>query len=670
MGIPPPLSPPPAPRRRGRRSSSATNHPQQQPPPSLLLLLLLAAAVAVASSGGGGSGFSASALRLPILGTVLPTRRSSHPSSSFATSPEPSLACRVPRGGADFVGDGDGDDDSTDSEGGGSPPGLPDYYGGQRRPDQQQPQQQYPQQPPQYPQQPPQYPHRSQQPPQQQQWQQEPSLPGQGGGGGGGVPPPDLPPGPGDGYSDRMPPRLPPRGYHQQQQQQQQQQFGAQPQRYGPPPPRSQMPGQAQGGGQPQSQSQSQTQTQTQQPKDTTEATLEDLEALADFDKDMIFKGLKKMYRKKIMPLEISSRYGHFHSSPLSPSDFEAKPMVLLLGQYSVGKTSFIRYLLGRDFQGMRIGPEPTTDRFVSIMHGRSDKIVPGAALCSQADRPFRGLSPFGNNFLSRFEGVEMDSPILRNITLVDTPGILSGQKQMIGRNYDYEAVMKWFAERADLIIIMFDAHKLDISDELKRVIELMRPHSDKVRVVLNKADSVSTQQLMRVYGALMWSLGKVMNTPEVCRVYMGSFWGAPLQNTEQARLLTQEKVDLFNDIARLPQGAVMRRINELVKRARSVKVHAYIIHYLRKQMPYKPWGRREKQQKMIDNLDREFVMCARRYELPRGDFPDVRPFRQALMEVKDLATEFQKLDKKMVKEMEQVFSVEIPTLLEQARNS
>ena len=26
----------------------------------------------------------------------------------------------------------------------------------------------------------------------------------------------------------------------------------------------------------------------------------------------------------------------------------------------------------------------------------------------------------------------------------------------------------------------------------------------------------------MRVYGALMWSLGKVLNTPEVVRVYIG----------------------------------------------------------------------------------------------------------------------------------------------------
>ncbi len=55
---------------------------------------------------------------------------------------------------------------------------------------------------------------------------------------------------------------------------------------------------------------------------------------LSTFDKEYILKGLARLYRKKILPLELSSRYGHFHSPPLSPSDFVAPPMVLLLGQY------------------------------------------------------------------------------------------------------------------------------------------------------------------------------------------------------------------------------------------------------------------------------------------------------------------------------------------------
>ena len=66
----------------------------------------------------------------------------------------------------------------------------------------------------------------------------------------------------------------------------------------------------------------------------------------------------------------------------------------------------------------------------------------------------------------------------------------------------------------------------------------------------------------------------------------IGSFWDQPLKLEDNRVILEREKHDLIQEMMSLPQNAVVRRINELVKRARSVKVHAFIIHYLKKQMP------------------------------------------------------------------------------------
>eukprot|EP00246_Nothoceros_aenigmaticus_P012360 TRINITY_DN3806_c0_g1_i2.p1 TRINITY_DN3806_c0_g1~~TRINITY_DN3806_c0_g1_i2.p1 ORF type:complete len:348 (+),score=68.63 TRINITY_DN3806_c0_g1_i2:592-1635(+) len=344
--------------------------------------------------------------------------------------------------------------------------------------------------------------------------------------------------------------------------------------------------------------------------------------------------------------------------------------MVMLLGQYSTGKTTFIKHLLRCGYPGAHIGPEPTTDRFVVVMGGTDERNVPGNTIAVQADMPFSGLTRFGTAFLSKFECSQMPHPLLEHISFVDTPGVLSGEKQRTQRSYDFTGVTEWFAAKCDMILLLFDPHKLDISDEFKRVIGSLRGHDDKIRVVLNKADQVDTQQLMRVYGALMWSLGKVLNTPEVMRVYIGSFNDKPINEGAIGpigrELFEREQNDLLADLKDIPRKACDRRINEFVKRARAAKIHAFIISHLKREMPAM-MGKTKVQQRLIDELDLEFAKVQREYHLPAGDFPSVEHFRERLSGYN--IDKFEKIRPKMIQAVDDMLGHDIPNLLKKFRN-
>jgi hypothetical protein len=197
---------------------------------------------------------------------------------------------------------------------------------------------------------------------------------------------------------------------------------------------------------------------------------------------------------------------------------------------------------------------------------------VAGNALTSQPDTPFHSLKKFGTNFLNRLEAAALPAPILKRVTLIDSPGVLSGEKQR-ERGYDYNGVVRWYAQHSDRILLLFDAYKLDLSDEFKDVMKLIQGYDKKVRVVLNKADGVSPQDLMRVYGALMWNVGGVISAAEVPRVYIGSFWDRPWMHVGMLDLMEAEENDLIEDLVTLPQNNVMNKINEIARRARVVEV-------------------------------------------------------------------------------------------------
>jgi len=376
---------------------------------------------------------------------------------------------------------------------------------------------------------------------------------------------------------------------------------------------------------------------------------------------DNVTAGLQSVYKQKLLPLEKEYNFHDFHSPILNDADFDARPMVMLVGQYSTGKTTFIRYLLESDFPGIRIGPEPTTDRFIAVMHDDNEGVIPGNALVVDPKKQFRPLSKFGNAFLNRFQCSNTNSEVLKGISIVDTPGILSGEKQRTDRGYDFIGVLEWFAERVDRILLLFDAHKLDISDEFRRSIEALRGHDDKIRIVLNKADMVDHQQLMRVYGALMWSLGKVLGTPEVARVYIGSFWDQPLRYDMNRRLFEAEEQDLFADLQSLPRNAALRKLNDLIKRARLAKVHAYIISSLRKDMP-SMFGKENKKKELIKNLDSLYAQIQREHQISPGDFPDINRMKEQL--VHHDFSKFRLLDKRFLEKVDKMLAEDISKLM------
>lgn len=300
----------------------------------------------------------------------------------------------------------------------------------------------------------------------------------------------------------------------------------------------------------------------------------------------------------------------------------------------------------------------------MALIHGQDHKIVKGNTLTVMPELPFFGLSQFGSKFLNHFNGSVADSPLLEHMNMIDTPGILSGEKQRMSREYPFSKTAKWFADRSDLILLLFDAHKLDISDEFKEVVETIRPHNDdKIRCVLNKADSVERDQLVRVYGSLMWSMGKLFSTPEVVRVYTGSYWDKPLLHSDFEGMFNADEEWLLDELMRLPSVSAERKVNAVVKRIRLIKVHLCILGHLRQKMP-RFFFASSARQHLIENLEQVFETVRNQYSLSEGDMPDVNDFRERLAASFEDFRTFPVLDPKDLDDLEEILSDALPAIM------
>ena len=234
-----------------------------------------------------------------------------------------------------------------------------------------------------------------------------------------------------------------------------------------------------------------------------------------------LIKKLDKLLRSKMTP--IYKRYRVSMQDVLTPLMW--KPLVLVIGNYSSGKSTFINELLDRPVQ--RTGQAPTDDSFTILTNpaeGESEEEIPGGTIVNDERLPFAPLRPFGERLFSHLRMKKVKSPILENFAIIDTPGMLDSVTEK-DRGYDYLGVVGELARLADLIILMFDPHKAGTIKETYQAIRSTLPGStgeDRVLYVLNRIDECdNVPDLVRAYGTLCWNLSQMTGRKDIPRLYL-----------------------------------------------------------------------------------------------------------------------------------------------------
>ncbi len=293
-------------------------------------------------------------------------------------------------------------------------------------------------------------------------------------------------------------------------------------------------------------------------------------------------KSVQELYRTSIDPL---ARKFAFEKRPVD-GEISGGPLVLFVGNHSSGKSTFINYLLGEAIQ--RTGMAPTDDCFTIIRHGRHPEVKDGRAIVSNPELPFGGAAHIGPEFLSHFRMRLLPNEFLRDVTIVDTPGMIDAAGPDTTRGYDFSAGVRWFAERADLVLVFFDPERpgttaetmTELTDSLGRI-------DHKLLVVMNKMDQFrSLRDFARCYGTLCWNLGKVIAKKDMPQIFTTFI---PVKGAAESALsltdFAQAREELVQEIKRAP----VRRLDNILTQAgiygRRLKMYVRIIHETRKNL-------------------------------------------------------------------------------------
>jgi len=260
-------------------------------------------------------------------------------------------------------------------------------------------------------------------------------------------------------------------------------------------------------------------------------------------------KQLQTKVKKKLEPLfaKYNMDFGGIDAT------LKWKPLVLIIGNYSSGKSTLINELIGQDIQ--RTGQAPTDDSFTIITSdtGSEDVETPGSTLVNDPNLPFQHFKGYGEKLISHICMKQVNSPMLDNMAIIDSPGMLDATSEK-DRGYDYMQVLGEFAKMADLIVLMFDPHKAGTIKESYEAIRNTLPEkSGEHRIVfvmsrIDECDNLS--DFTRSYGTLCWNMSQMTGRKDIPHIFL-TYAPGTVRSGHVAEGWPQEREELIEKITR-----------------------------------------------------------------------------------------------------------------------
>ncbi|XP_021693368.1 sarcalumenin isoform X2 [Aedes aegypti] len=292
---------------------------------------------------------------------------------------------------------------------------------------------------------------------------------------------------------------------------------------------------------------------------------------------DVILRDLKKIYDTAIKPLENLYKYRDLSNRHFGDPEIFSKPLILFMGPWSGGKSTILNYLTHNEYtpNSVRTGAEPSPAYFNILMHGDEPEVLDGTQLA--ADWTFSGLQKFGQGLLDRLRGHKLPNKLLERVNIVEIPGILEVRKQ-VSQYFPFNDACQWFIDRADIIFLVYDPSKLDVGPETEAILDQLKGREYQTRILLNKADQVKPEELLRVQGALIWNISPLMSSAQPPVMYTVSLWSNPYETGAPVRLLQAQERSLLLDLGQAIDKRIENKIASARRFAVRVRNHAKMV--------------------------------------------------------------------------------------------